>query len=101
MSLLEKIDNNFKFCGLRTIVGLVYLLPSYDWAFVGILWVPNFSCRYIMCPKHFLEGILWVQNFLSWIFRGYKFFSRGFFVGTKYWYFVGILWVQMVRIFVN
>ena len=32
--------------------------------------------------KLFLVGIPWIQNFFSWVFRGSKFFSRGFFVAN-------------------
>ena len=29
-------------------------------------------------------GISWVPNFFSWVFRGSQTFSRGYFVGTKF-----------------
>ena len=60
-----------KFHGSRAIVGLVGLVPSWHRAFVGISWV---------------------QNFFSWVFRGSKIFSRGYFVEPKF-FVVGILWL--------
>ena len=71
-----------KFRGSRAIVVLMGLMPSCHRAFVGISWV-------------------W--NFFSWIFRGSKIFSRGFFVGLKFFlvgtssvqnFPRGYLWVQ-------
>ena len=46
----------YKFSGLRTIVGFVGLVPSRHRAFVGSSWA---------------------LNFFSWVFRGFKIFSRG------------------------
>ena len=68
-----------KFRGSRAIVGLVGLVPPCHRAFVG--------------PKIFFVGISWVSIFFSWVFRGSKSFSRGYFMGPKL-FLVGISWVQ-------
>ena len=60
-----------KFRGSCAIVGLLGLVPSCNRAFVGILWV---------------------QFFFSWVFRGFKIFSCGYFVGLKV-FLVSISWV--------
>ena len=57
--------------------------------------VPSYLCGYFVGPNYFLVGILWVQNIFSWVFRGFKLFSRGYFVGPKY-FLVGISWVQII-----
>ena len=66
--LLVKEIECAKFRGSRVVVGLVGLVPS--------------------C----LLGISWVQNIFLWVFRGSQIFSRGYFVGLKF-FLVGILWV--------
>ena len=78
-----------KFHGSCAIVALVGLVSSLHRDFVGISWV---------------------QNFFSWLFRGPKTFSRGYFVGLKcgseifsHGYFVGqnfflvsISWIHLI-----
>ena len=61
-----------KFHGSRTVVG-----------FVGLV---------LLCHLAFVV-ISWVQKFFSWISRGSKIFSRGYFMGPKSFP-VGISWVQ-------
>ena len=61
-----------KFHGLCSIVGLVGLVP--------------------LCHRDFV-GISWGPNFFSWVFRESQIFSRGYFVGPKF-FLVGISWVQ-------
>ena len=56
----------------RATVVLVGLVPSCHQAFVGVSWV---------------------QNFFSWVFRRFKLFSRGYFVGLNVFH-VGVLCVQ-------
>ena len=53
--------------------------------------VPSCLCGYFVGLKLFLVNISWVQNFSSWVFRGSKIFSCGYFVGPKFssWVFVG------------
>ena len=89
-----------KFSALRAIVGLV---PSCHHAFVGSLWVQNFSCAYFADPQFFLVnilwvlifcvGILWVSDFFLWVFRGSPISSCGYFVGPKF-FLVGISQLQ-------
>ena len=69
-------------------------------------WV-NCLCRFYESStivQFALLSILWVQNFflwkfplarifISWVYRGYKRFSRGYFVGPKF-FLVGISWVR-------
>ena len=57
-----------KFHGSCATVGLVGLLPRCYCAFVG-------------------------RNVFSWVFRGFKIFSRGYLVGPTF-FLVGISWVQ-------
>ena len=54
----------------RSIVGLVDLVPS---------------ClrRYVWLQNVF-SGISWAQNIFSWVFRGFKIYSRGYFVSCEY-----------------
>lgn len=77
-----------KFCGSRTIMGLVNLVPS------CLRGSKIHSRGYFVGPKFFLVGILWVRIFFVWVFRGFKiffslvfhgsrFFSRGHFVVTR------------------
>ena len=54
-----------KFLGLRTIVGLVCLVPSCQRTCLR---------GYFVGPKCFLQGTLYVQNFFSLVFRGSNFF---------------------------
>ena len=50
--------------------------------------VPKVSCLRgslgfsAISPNFFLVGILWAQNILSWVFRGSRIFSGGYFVGN-------------------
>ena len=80
-----------KLPGPLVIVGFVGLVPSFHQAsvgpifsLVGISWVQIFSRGYFVGSNFFLVGILWVQHFLSWVFRGSKNLSRGYFVVPKF-----------------
>ena len=52
----------------------------------------NFAGGVAMCHLVFV-AISWVQIIFSWVFRGFKLFSRGYFVGLKC-FLVGISKVQ-------
>ena len=57
--------------------------------------VPSWACLVGLvssCYRAFV-GISWVQIFFSWVFRGSKIFSRGYFLDPKF-FLVGISWVQ-------
>ena len=60
---LKKLKECTKFRQQRVIVGLVGLVTS--------------------CHRVFV-GISWVTNFFLWVFRGSQLFSRGYFVGSKF-----------------
>ena len=48
--------------------------------------VPSCSCLrgYFVGSEYFLVGISWVQSLFSWVFRGSKIFSRGYFAVPKF-----------------
>ena len=52
-----------KFRESLEIAGLVGLVPSCHFAFVGISWVRNLSRGYFVGPEFFLVSISWVQFF--------------------------------------
>ena len=73
-----------KFCGLCAIIGLAHVVPLWHHAFVGILWVQNFSCGSFMGPKIFLLDVLWVEIFFLWVWRGSEIFSCRYYVGSNF-----------------
>ena len=79
-----------KFRGSRPIKSLVHLVLSCHCTFVDA----KYFLVGISLAQTFFVGISWVQNFFSWVFRGFKISSGGYFVSLKF-FLMGILWVQI------